>query len=72
MRKETDTNAQFALFGKRANGMKRADHAVSIRVADDGVFMFDNAFEKKKEFSVAVLADQMEDISYCCAFDIYE
>ena len=70
MRKETDTNAQFALFGMRANGMKRADHAVSIRVADDGVFMFDNAFEKKKEFRWKT--DQMEDISYCCAFDIYE
>lgn len=73
MRKLKDTRKQFALFGKRASGMKTADHAVSIRVGDDGVFMYDNAFENiRKEFSVEILADKMEDICYCCAFDIYE
>ena len=72
-RAKDDPKLQFELFGKRAKGMKTADHAVSIRVGDDGVFMFDNAFEnKRKEFSVAILADQMEDICYCCAFDISE
>ena len=61
------------MFGKRAKGTKTADHAFSIRLSDDDVFMLDNAFQnKKKEISVAILADQMEDICYCCAFDIVE
>ena len=42
IRKETDAKSELALFSKRANGMKTADHAVSFRVGDDGVLMFDN------------------------------
>ena len=73
MRKQENEKDKFKIFGKRANGAKRADHAVSIRIDVDGKFLYDNAFKKtRKEFCVDVLANQMEDISYCFVFDISE
>ena len=64
---------KFAVYGGKAQGQKRADHALSIRVGEDGKVMYDNAFlNGEKKFSVETLALYMEDVCYCYVFDIYE
>ena len=66
-------NAKFAVYGKKANGGGVADHALSIRVGDEGKFMYDNAFlNVRKAFKVETLALYMKDICYGYVFDIGE
>lgn len=65
--------AKFAVYGKKANGGSVADHALSIRVGDEGKFMYDNAFlNVRKAFKVETLALYMRDICYGYVFDICE
>ena len=76
IKKLTGTKSEskkFAVYGGKAQGQKRADHALSIRVGEDGKVMYDNAFlNVEKKFSVETLALYMEDVCYCYVFDIYE
>jgi hypothetical protein len=76
MKQLTSTKSQrkkFEVCGSKAQGQKRADHALSIFVGEDGKVMYDNAFlNVEKKFSVETLALYMEDVCYCYVFDIYE
>lgn len=64
---------KFEVYGSKAQGLKRADHALSICTGEDGKVMYDNAFMNvEKKFSVETLALYMEDVCYCYVFDIYE
>lgn len=71
-----DTRSQrkkFAVYGSKAQGQSRADHALSICAGKDGKVMYDNAFlNVEKKFSVETLALYMADVCYCYVFDIYE
>jgi hypothetical protein len=70
-----DTRSQrkkFAVYGSKAQGQIRADHALSICAGKDGKVMYDNAFlNVEKKFKVETLALYMADISYCYIFDIF-
>ena len=62
---------KFEVYGSKAQGQKRADHALSICLGEDGKVMHDNLNVEKK-FSVETLALYMEDVCYCYIFDINE
>ena len=55
-----DTRSQrkkFAVYGSKAQGQSRADHALSICAGEDGKVMYDNAFlNVEKKFSIETLA----------------
>jgi hypothetical protein len=66
-------NEKFAVYGKKANGMAVADHALSLCIGDEGKFMYDNAFlNVRKAFKIETLALYMRDICYGYVFDICE
>ena len=65
---------RYKIYAGKACGTRRADHAVSIKIGVEGRCLYDNAFNinKKKMFSVAALAYQMEDINNCYVFSIFK
>jgi hypothetical protein len=64
---------KYIEYGETAQGLKRADHAVSIHVGECGQMFYDNAFLNiAKPFCLETLMLYMEDICYCFVCDIFE
>ena len=73
LKKVKSERKKFEVYGSKALGQSRADHAMSICVGSEGKFMYDNKFVNvEKKFSVETLALHMADICYCYVFDISE
>jgi hypothetical protein len=74
LKKQVTEKQRFMVYGKKANGSKRADHAVGLWVGKEGKnFLYDNAMTNgEQEFSVQNVADKMADISQCYVLDIWE
>ena len=53
IKKESSQRKKFEVYGSKARGLSRANHALSISVGGDGKVNYDNKFMNvKKEFSV--------------------
>ena len=70
--KKMTESKRYRIYATKADGTRRADHAVSIKIGDEGKHLYDNKFttNKKKIFCAAALALSMEDISNCYVFNI--
>ena len=70
--KDMTESKRYRIYAAKASGTRKADHAVSIKIGDEGKHLYDNKLttNKKKVFCVAALALSMEDISNCYVFHI--
>ena len=74
LKKMDDEGAMLLKWSKIADGLRPMDHAIGLKIADNGEkTLFDNGFKSgSKAYSLYNIADRMCDVSLCYAVDLWE